>query len=219
MIFWIMTGFLFLVVSLAVAADIPMMLNYQGYVEYDDGVPFNGKGFFKFAFVDPNGNTTYWSNDGTSATRGEPDNAVKITVTNGIFAVKLGDSDMTNMSALPTTVFEQQNIYVRVWFSDDNITFEQLNPDTQIVSAGFAYKAQTVVDRSVTSTIIQDGTITNADLSSTAGIDASKIDTTGLDADMVDGRHFSDIENRIIGDIANHSVITNVHHTKTTSFK
>ena len=146
MIFLIMTGFVFMAVSLALATDVPMMLNYQGYVEYDDGVPVNGNGYFKFAIVNQAGDTTYWSSDGTSTAGSEPTNEVTIPVTDGVFTVKLGDTDLTNMTGLPTTPFDQQNIYIRVWFGDDNVTFEQLTPDTQIVSAGFAYKAQSVVD-------------------------------------------------------------------------
>ena len=190
-IFTIMTGFVFLVVSLALAEDVPMMLNYQGYVEDTSGTPLDGPAYLKFAIVNAAGDTTYWSNDGTSTNGNEPNNAVTIPATNGFFTVKLGNANLTNMVVLPTTPFDQQEIYVRVWFSDDNVTFEQMSPDTQIVSAGFAYKAQTVVDNAVTSAIIQNGTITNADISGSAGISASKIDTTDLDADTLDGNNSS----------------------------
>ena len=143
LIFMIMMSVLFLPVSLALAADVPMMLNYQGYVEDSTGTPLDGPAYFKFAIVNAAGDTTYWSNDGTSTTGNEPNNAVTIPATNGFFTLKLGNTDITNMTGLDTTPFDHQNIYVRVWFSEDNVTFEQLTPDTQIVSAGFAYKAQT----------------------------------------------------------------------------
>jgi len=186
--------FVFLFVSLASAADIPMMLNYQGHVSYayDSDAPVNDNGYFKFAIVDPNGTTTYWSNDGTSTTGNEPDNALTIPVTEGFFTIKLGNDYLTNMTALPASAFAQQNIYVRVWFSTDNINFEKLSPDTQIISSGFAYKAQTVVDNAISTTIIQDGTITNDDISSDTKIDASKINTNGLDADMLNGNNSKD---------------------------
>ncbi|MGA1840924.1 MAG: tail fiber domain-containing protein [bacterium] len=194
MTFLIMIGFVFMMFSFALAADIPMMLNYQGYVEHGkegNRVPFDGNGFFKFAIVDPNGNTTYWSNDGTSSNGDEPDNAVMIPVTIGVFTVKLGNAYMTNMSALPTPVFDHQNIYVRVWFSENHITFEQLAPDTQIVSAGFAYKAQTAQTAQTAenlsgvvlgipggvATLDQNGTIPSAQL---PGISVDTEDNVGI---------------------------------------
>ena len=44
----------------------PGMVSYQGVV-YENGSPFSGAGYFKFAIVDGTGTTTYWSNDGTSS--------------------------------------------------------------------------------------------------------------------------------------------------------
>lgn len=138
--------FLSLIFPLSVSANIPMMLNYQGYVEDSDELPIDGNVFLKFSIVNEAGNVTYWSNDGTGANGNEPTNAVPATANNGIFSIKLGDSDLANMDELLTDPFENQDIYVRVWFSENNITFEQLTPDTQIVSTGFAYKAQSLVN-------------------------------------------------------------------------
>ncbi len=57
-----------------------------------NGVNFAGPtGFFKFALVDAAGTTTRWSNDGTSVGGGEPTDGVPVTVSNGHYAVPLGD--------------------------------------------------------------------------------------------------------------------------------
>ncbi len=165
---------------LAVSADIPMMLNYQGYVEDSGGTPIEGSAFLKFAIVNQAGDMTYWSNDGTSVAGDEPDNAVALIAANGIFSIKLGNQDLTNMAALPTTPFDNQDIYIRVWFSEDNITFEQLAPDTQIVSGGFAYMAQSVVNGITTET---DPTITEVSIKD--GVDWSEL--TGIPTDFADG--------------------------------
>lgn len=130
----------------AALADVPQMLNYQGYVETTTGVPINGPGFFKFAIVNQAGNITYWSNDGSSTIGNEPTDAVEIPMTNGNFTLKLGDPDLANMNVLDTTPFEEENIYVRVWFSESGSSFQQLAPDTRIASVGFAFKAQSVVE-------------------------------------------------------------------------
>jgi hypothetical protein len=143
-LFLFITMSILLMVSGAMSADIPMMMNYQGYVETAGGAPLNGACYFKFAIIDSPSSPTisYWSNDDTSTAGSQPNASVEIPVSNGIFTVKLGKTP--EMEALPATAFEQQNVYVRVWFSNDDSTFEQLSEDTQVLSAGFAYKAQTL---------------------------------------------------------------------------
>ncbi len=177
------------------AADIPMLINYQGSVTDATGSAINGSGYFKFAIVDAAGAIAYWVNDNSTSNGTEPIAAVVIPVTNGVFTVKLGDTNLANMAALSASVFNNANIYLKVWFSFDGLNFEQFSPDTQIVSTGFAFKAQeanAVVDNVVTSSTIQDNSISNADISDTAAISASKIDSTGLDADSLDGLHAND---------------------------
>lgn len=66
-------------------AQVPQLINYQGRVAVGP-VNFSGTGQFKFALVNAAGNTTLWSNDGTSAAGSPPTNAVALTVTNGLYA-------------------------------------------------------------------------------------------------------------------------------------
>ena len=56
------------------------------------GTPYTGTGYFKFALVNGAGDTSFWSNDGTSTGGGEPTASVALPVSNGLFSVLLGDT-------------------------------------------------------------------------------------------------------------------------------
>jgi hypothetical protein len=119
-------------------AGAPPVVSYQGQVTVD-GAPYNGAGYFKFAVVDQDGNTT-WSNDGTPS--GEPAAAVSVTVSSGLFNVLLGDTSLSNMIALPASAFDAPGRFLRVWFSSDGSTFTQLSPDRPIAAVPYSLQAQ-----------------------------------------------------------------------------
>src|SRR5580704_17879004 len=98
---------LLLASTTALHAQVPQLLNYQGRVAVG-GVNFNGSGSFKFALVNTNGTVTYWSNDGTPS--GQPAAAVTLTVTNGLYSVLLGDTALTNMTAIPASVWANADV-------------------------------------------------------------------------------------------------------------
>ena len=124
----------------------PAVVSYQGEVRVN-GNPYTGNGYFKFAVVNAAGNGTYWSNDGTSAGGGEPTTPVQLTVSDGLFSVLLGDTTLGGMTqALTADVFSNPNRYLRVWFSSDNVTFDQLAPDTRISAVPYALQAQEAAD-------------------------------------------------------------------------
>ncbi len=79
------------------AGGAPTVVAYQGEVRVD-GSPYTGDGYFKFAVVNAAGNTTYWSNDGTSTGGGEPTAAVQLAVSDGLFSVLLGDTTLGGMT-------------------------------------------------------------------------------------------------------------------------
>jgi hypothetical protein len=56
---------------------VPPVLNYAGQVTVN-GEAFDGVGLFKFALVNADGTTTYWSNDGTSVDGSEPQASVSV---------------------------------------------------------------------------------------------------------------------------------------------
>ena len=121
----------------------PMVVSYQGRVQVS-GAPFTGTGYFKFAIVNQAGNTTYWSNDGTSSGGSEPTAAVPLSVSNGLFTVLLGDTSLEGMTRqLTADVFSGYDRYLRVWFcSGGSGAFTQLTPDTPIAAVPYAMQAQ-----------------------------------------------------------------------------
>ncbi len=198
-IFMIILSFLFLPISLVLGEDIPKMINYQGYVEDNSGVPIDGNGYFKFAIINKEGETVtvLWSN--AIMNENQPENAVTIPVTNGVFTTKLGDIGNTNMASLSDIPFEQQNIFIRVWFSEDGTNFELLSPDTQILSTGFAFKAQMLAGGEIDPKIgtLEDGKWCKTDglsVNCTSNLpDLNETDPT-VDDSVKDGVSWSEIK-------------------------
>jgi hypothetical protein len=117
----------------------PTVVSYQGQVTVG-GSPYDGDGYFKFAVVNAAGDTSYWSNDGTSTTGDEPTAAVTLTVTGGLFNVLLGDPAL--MDELPATAFDGTDRALRVWFSSDGSSFSLLSPDRRIAAVPYALQAE-----------------------------------------------------------------------------
>lgn len=132
-------GAFFLSLHLSLLA-VPFQLNYQGRV-VSNGVAFSGDGQFKFALVNGDASVTYWSNDGTSVAGSAPTAAVTVAVSSGRYALQLGDASIANMTALPAAVFDNDSLFLRVWFSNGTGPFELLSPDRKITSVAFALKA------------------------------------------------------------------------------
>src|SRR3972149_394970 len=124
------------------AQTIPQMIPYTGTIEVN-GTPFNGQGQFKFAIVNQDGSTTYWSNDGTLVAGNEPTAFVTLPVNKGVFTVKLGDVSLSNMQPILVGTFDSDLTYLRVWFNDGTTGFQLLSPDRQLVSVPYAYRAET----------------------------------------------------------------------------
>ena len=137
----------------APATAVPGVMNYQGHVEVG-GADFSGTGQFKFAVVNGTGTVSYWSNDGTSAAGSEPTAAVSLTVTEGRFAVLLGDVTLTNMTAALTPAeFANDEVFLRVWFDDGANGSQLLTPDRRIAMTPFALKAATADSLTSTATL------------------------------------------------------------------
>src|SRR5262249_4482259 len=126
--------------------QVPTMISYQGRV-LTNNVNFSGSGQFKFALVNGAGNVSFWSNDGTSVGGSQPTPAVSLSVANGLVMTLLGDTSLANMTAIPSTVFANSDVRLRVWFNG-GLGFQQLAPDSPIVSVGYAMMAATVPDGS-----------------------------------------------------------------------
>ncbi len=122
---------------------VPPLLNFQGRIVIG-GAAYSGPGQFQFALVDGAGANTFWSNDGTSSGGHEPTAAIPLTLTNGLYAVLLGDTSVAGMTLpLNSGVFTNADVRLRVWFNDGAHGFEQLAPDQRIAPAGYALVAGT----------------------------------------------------------------------------
>ncbi|MEY2486225.1 MAG: hypothetical protein QOH39_1873 [Verrucomicrobiota bacterium] len=154
-------------VSLVLHAQVPQLINYQGRVVVGT-TNFDGSGQFKFALVNTAGTTTYWSNDATSTSGSEPTNAVTLTVTKGLYSVGLGDNSLTNMTALPGSVFTNSDVRLRVWFNDGTHGSQLLTPDQRIATAGYAFMADNIKDGAITSTKLANGAVGTTQLASGA---------------------------------------------------
>ena len=142
----------FLALGLAASAQVPQLVGYQGRVTVGT-VSFDGAGQFKFALVNTNGTVTYWSNDGTSVAGSAPAAGVTLTVTKGIYSLLLGDTAMANMAAIPTGVWSNADVRLRIWFSDGINGFQQLAPDQRLAPNGY------LPDGAVTSAKIANGAV------------------------------------------------------------
>jgi hypothetical protein len=124
--------------SAGLHAQVAQMINYQGRVAVGNpAVNFDGSGAFKFALVNTDGTSTYWSNDGISTAGSEPTAAVTLTVTKGLYSVLLGDTAIPNMTAIPNSVFDNADVRLRIWFNDGTNGSQLLTPDQRLVAVGY----------------------------------------------------------------------------------
>ena len=163
------------VLSIHAHAQVPNLVNYQGRVAVGT-VNFDGTGQFKFALVNAAGNFTHWSNDGTSALGSEPSSAVTLTVTKGLYSVLLGDTSLTNMTAIPSTVWASADVRLRVWFDDGVNGSQLLTPDQRLAPSGY------LPDAVVSSAKIAPGSIQGTNIAPGTLIPAQTIPGTTLTA-------------------------------------
>ncbi|SPE55232.1 hypothetical protein SBV1_2100011 [Verrucomicrobia bacterium] len=174
-IWWRETNIILVAAWLALGApvapsQVPLEITYQGNLRDGAGLA-TGPGLFKFALVNSNGTTTFWSNDGTSAGGAQPSQATTNVVTQGLFTVILGD---TNMQPLSWGIFTNSDVRLRIWFNDGTNGFALLSPDQRLTSAGFAIMAATVGTAGVSSNSLAAGAV------STVSIAAGAITTAQL---------------------------------------
>lgn len=145
-------------------AQVPQILNYQGRVAVGSpAINFNGSGSFKFALVQGTGPTLLWKNDGSSGNT-EPVAAVTLPVTKGLYSVLLGDTTLTNMTAIPVGVFANSDVRLRVWFDDGTNGSQLLSPDQRIAAVGYAMIACSVDDGAITAAKIAAGAVGSSQL-------------------------------------------------------
>jgi hypothetical protein len=102
---------------------------------------------------------TYWSNDGTSTAGSQPTAAVTVAVSNGLFTVVLGDTTVSNMTTIDSSLFAGTNLQLRIWFSDGVNGFAALSPVQNLTPAPYAIQALNANSANNLSTVLQYNTI------------------------------------------------------------
>jgi len=147
----------FLLLSSIAMAQVPQIINYQGRVSVN-GTNFDGMGQFQFSLVDGSGGSTYWSNG---------NGVVSLPVAGGFYSVLLGDTNVTNMAAIPPAVFTNSDVRLRVWFNAGP-GLQELTPDRRLTAVGYALMAGNVSDGVITSNKIAAGAVTTAAIADSA---------------------------------------------------
>ncbi len=167
-----LVAFSILVSSAALAVDPPGILNHQGRIVVS-GANYTGTGHFKFVLVDAAGTGTLWSNDGAVPGGGQPLAAVAVTVSQGHYALGLGDTTLPGMTIpIPASTFTANAVVrLRIWFSTNaGGPFEQLTPDRRITSAGYALSAARA-EFAQAAGMITTGVVSNPSFFGTTNID------------------------------------------------
>lgn len=139
-----------LCVSIGYAA-IPETINYQGYLTNSDGVPIDGPVAMVFSLYDVStGGTALWSE------------SQNVSVTNGIYSVILGTGTPI-FGSLGTLAFDKQ-YYLGIRVGSDPADMTPRQPLTSVAYAFTADTARNVADNVITSAMIQDGSISSADV-------------------------------------------------------
>ena len=141
------------------SGQVPQMINYQGGVALG-GTNFQGQGHFKFALLDQDANQTLWSNDGSGSRGTEPRACLNLDVANGVYEVVLGDTNLAHMTPIPSSVFANSHVQLRVWFSGGALPFQQVQPDQPVAAVGYAMMAADVADGAVTAGKLAPGAVT-----------------------------------------------------------
>ena len=109
-------------------------------------------------------NFTIWNSDGTSGS--QPQAAVSLGVTNGLFTVQVGNPALTNMTTIPESIFLNTNLLLQVWFNDGVHGWAALNPAQALTAtpyANFAIAAGTLTGTLPTSQL--SGSVPTSQLS------------------------------------------------------
>lgn len=163
-----------LMICVAVQGDVPHTVSYQGFLSLSSGETAPD-GSYNLAFA------LYTSSSGGSPVWQE--NHLGVDVYQGRFDVILG-----SQFSLAGVSFDQP-----YWLGISVNGGTEL-PRMALTSSAYSLNTRSIVDNAVTGAKIQDGSISNADISNSASISATKLNDgagSGLDADLLDGQQAS----------------------------
>jgi N-acetylneuraminic acid mutarotase len=154
------------------------LLSYQGRILVS-GSAFSGTGQFKFALVGADGTQIYWLNSADANNDGQPDTGVSVPVNGGLFTLFLGDTNLAGMSALPTSIFTNPSVHLRIWFNDGMHGVQQLAPDQIVAPAAYALMAANVANGVITAANLATNTATAINAALSARVDALTAQLSG----------------------------------------
>jgi len=197
--------------GLTILASVPNLINYQGRLTDAAGSPITTATTVRFSLYQ--GGSAGTPGSGTLVYE---EDASVIPDSNGVFDHTIGSGTVV-YGTLDSTVFQTSSpVYLEITVDPAGVS-DTLLPRKQVVSVGYSFKSELADDAdtvdglhaadfalighhhdadyvnegqadSVTSSMIVNGTIMNADINPSANIAASKINTIGLDADLLDGK-------------------------------
>jgi len=201
----------FCLFSLTILASVPNLINYQGRLTDDAGSPITTATTVRFSLYQ--GGSAGTAGSGTLVYE---EDATVTPDDNGVFDHTIGTGTVV-YGTLDATVFQTTiPVYLEITVDPAGVA-DTLLPRKQVVTVGYSFKSELTDDAdtvdglhasdfalvghnhdadyvnegqadSVTSAMIVDGTIVDADINAAANIAASKINRTGLDADLLDGK-------------------------------
>src|SRR3989339_167309 len=141
-------------------SQIPNQINIQGRLTDTQGVNISGEVNITFRIYDQlaEGNLIY------------REDRPAMQIENGIFQMLLGPVGSDGMTWI-MDIFGEGERYLEIQVNSD----PPLTPRQKLVSVGYAFMAGNISNDAVTADKIKDGSITDADISPSAQINASKI--------------------------------------------
>jgi len=113
------------------------------------GTNHYGPAFFKFALVPEDGGPPVWRSSPDADGDGQPDSAVRLVLERGVFALSLGDTNLSGMSSLAGADLGASDLAVRMWFRTGTNAFARLLPDQPLSTVGHALRASGIDDGAV----------------------------------------------------------------------
>ncbi len=160
--------FLLLIAGVVLAQGVPQLINFQGRLTDDAGLPIDGPVEMRFRLLDA---------DTLSASVLWSETHASVSVNNGIYHLILG-----SVNPLPPSALSVSDIYLEI-----RVEGEILRPRSQITSVPFAHKAAGVPDGVITSAMIADGTVTGSD------IDSQTITSTNIADETITSTQIQDL--------------------------